>query len=186
MQLQTFRSKDYRISLISIVICILIPIILFLVSYFELNTILYLSIYPSFAGINILSRLFTRFSIDENGIIIRQLFRNNISIMWDNIEDIQEFTNYHRHFHYIALKQPIKLPQLPYNQNLPRDYRNQAIILNAWEDHARIIELIRAKVPAKPKQQLFVPIAGKSWDKIVPYAIFMIGLGAALLAWSLS
>ncbi|WP_110518857.1 hypothetical protein [Herpetosiphon llansteffanensis] len=185
MQTEIFRSKDHRLILIAIVICIFLPLFLFFDSTFESRTILFLCIYPLFALINMINRLYARLSVTNNGLIIHQLIRKNIFIAWSNIEDIQEFKNYHRNFHYITLNQSVKLPDLTYSQNLPKDYRNQAIILDAWENHTRIIELIRTKVSFKPKNQLFVPIAGKSWDTILPYAIFILGLGAALLAWSL-
>ena len=185
MQNEVFRTKYHRLILIGIIICIFLPLFLFFDNTFELKTILFLCIYLSLGLINMINRLYARLSVTNNGLIIYQIFQKNIFIYWNDIEDIQEFTNYHRNFHYITLNQPLKLPNLPYSQNLPKYYRNRAIILDAWENHTKIIKRIRTKVPFKPKNQLFVPIAGKSWDTILPYAIFILGLGAALLAWSL-
>ncbi|KPL81159.1 hypothetical protein [Herpetosiphon geysericola] len=185
MQNEVFRTKDHRLILIGIVICILLPIFLFFDNTFELKTILSLCFYLSLGLINMINRLYARLSINNDGILIYQIFQKDIFISWNDIEGIQEFTNYHRNFHYITLNQTLKLPNLPYSQNLPKYYRNRAIILDAWENHTRIIKHIQTKVSFKPKNQLFVPIAGKSWNKIFPYAIFIFGLGAALLAWSL-
>ena len=134
--------------------------------------------------VNIMNGLSLRLAVNDDGLVIKQLFRKQVAIAWDTIDSIQSFTNYNRQLDYIALKQAVNLPYLPYNQNLPKEFRKQAIVLNAWEKHQEIIDLIRAKVPKKPEQQLFVPIVGRSWDKILPYAIFIMGLGAAVLAWS--
>ncbi|WP_124033486.1 hypothetical protein [Herpetosiphon llansteffanensis] len=134
-------------------------------SNFDLNWIFTLLILVSFPST--IYELSIKLIVDQDGLIIQRLLRDDVRITWDDILEQHYFNLGKREIRYLVLRNPIPTIRSVF---IPKEFQANIFIIESWEQPTRLLTLIEPHLPAKnPDAQLFVPFtADRSLRKALP------------------
>ena len=171
MNSATFKVNNYRI-IIAIGLVKILMLIMLIYSNFDLNWIFTLLILVSLPST--IYELSIKLIVDQDGLIIRRLLRDDLRITWDDILEQHYFNLGQREIRYLLLRKSIPSIRPIF---IPKEFRANIFILEAWEQPTRLLTLIEPHLPAKsPTDQLFVPFTvesnlRKALPLLIPLAI---------------
>ncbi|KPL81164.1 hypothetical protein SE18_20915 [Herpetosiphon geysericola] len=175
----TFKVSNYRL-IIAIGFVKILMFIILIYSNFDLNWIFTLLILVSFPST--IYELSIKLIVDQDGLVIRRLFRKDVRIIWDDILEQHYFNLGQREMRYLLLRKAIPTLRPIF---IPKEFQANVFILEAWEQPTRLLSLIEPHLPAKsPADQLFVPFTvDRNLRKALP---LLIAIGIAIVLFSLN
>ncbi|MFD3165034.1 hypothetical protein [Herpetosiphon sp. NSE202] len=155
MEEHVFKLAKYKTKLFVLIVAIILLGVWLATNIYSSLFVLGSCIILILSQINGLT---TRLLIDQDGLVIRRIFRQPIQIDWSDILGQQHVKLGKREVQYLVLRKPIPLVEPLEYADVPKANQATTLILNLWDQASSVQELIKQQLPAQNSEnQLFVP-----------------------------
>lgn len=157
MEEHVFKLAKYKTKLFVLIVAIILLGIWLATNIYSSLFVLISCIILILSQINGLT---TRLLIDQDGLVIRRIFRQPIQIEWADIIGQQQVKLGTREVQYLVLRKPIPLVEPLEYVDVPKANQATTLILNLWDQASKVQELIKQQLPSQNSEnQLFVPFS---------------------------
>ncbi|WP_110518865.1 hypothetical protein [Herpetosiphon llansteffanensis] len=175
MEEHLFKLANYKTKFFVLLIAIILLGIWLFADFYAINFVIGGFILLIISQINSLT---TRLLIDQDGLVIRRIFRQPIQIDWADLIGQQQVKLKDRMINYLVLRKPIPLVEPLQYADVPKEHRTTTFILDLWEQPQRVQELIEPHLPAKNlENQLFVPFTSTREAATTKLALIVMFVG---------